>query len=314
MNDESVLRRRVNVLLRAYPRRYRAERGEEIAATMLDVAAPGQTWPSVREVGGVLLGAARLRSRSADLTLPTLIRHALQLAVVGVTVPLVVFHHPYEIFPHLPFRGQLIAWAVPYALLVGGLVAAAVGAYGTGLALLGGTYALQHLSGGLAVDGVPIGPYWMDYYYLPGVLLGVLLLWRLADRLRPHVTVVQPGRLHRAPPFSVVTVVLITAVVPILNETLLPLPLDGLWWQYELHNFAPYLMLLLFVGIDPRIPLAGAPLAILDNSRLFHTVFGTDIYPQREVLKAALVLGGALAAGVVLAAASVLARWRLSRH
>jgi hypothetical protein len=179
--------------------------------------------------------------------------------------------------------------------------------------MLGGTYALQHLSGGPAVDGVPVGPYWMDSYYLPGVLLGVLLLWRLADRLRPRATVIQPGRLHRAPPFSVVTMVLITAVVPILNMTLLPLPQDGLWWQYQLHNFAPYLILIAFVGIDPRIPLAGAALAILDNSHLFHTVFGPDQYPQREVLKAVLVLGGALAAAVVLAAASVLARWRLSR-
>jgi hypothetical protein len=313
MNDESVLRRRVNLLLRAYPPGYRSGRGEEIAATMLDMAEPSQTWPSVREVGAVLLGAARVRGRSTDLTPSTLVRHALQLAVVGVTVPLVVYNFWSGALPHTPLRGQVIAWAVPYVLLVGGLVAASVGAYGTGLAILVGTYALQHWRDSPTVDTIPIDVTWSTTFYIPGALLVVLLLWRLADRPSPRTTGRQLGRVHRAPTFSVVTMALITAVFPLLDRTL-HLPADVPWWQFQLRNFAPYLILLAFAWIDPRIALAGAALAILSHTYLVDELFGPDQYPQHDRLKAALLLGGTLTAASVLAAAGALARWRLSRH
>ena len=50
------LERRYRRLLVAYPGRYRRERGEEMLTTLLETAAPDQSWPSRRDVGD-LLGA-----------------------------------------------------------------------------------------------------------------------------------------------------------------------------------------------------------------------------------------------------------------
>ncbi|MFC7481355.1 hypothetical protein ACFQX7_16790 [Luedemannella flava] len=48
-------------LLRAYPRSYRARRGEEMLSTLLDSAAPRQTHPSRGDASDLLMGAIRER-------------------------------------------------------------------------------------------------------------------------------------------------------------------------------------------------------------------------------------------------------------
>jgi hypothetical protein len=52
MND--AIERRYHRLLMAYPARYRAERGEEIVATLLEAAPPGRRWPTAREAVDLL--------------------------------------------------------------------------------------------------------------------------------------------------------------------------------------------------------------------------------------------------------------------
>src|SRR5262252_2974461 len=55
------LERRYRQLLRTYPHSYREQRGEEMLATLLDTAAPGQTWPSAGDVADIGRGALRER-------------------------------------------------------------------------------------------------------------------------------------------------------------------------------------------------------------------------------------------------------------
>ncbi|WP_329249874.1 hypothetical protein OG417_03980 [Actinoallomurus sp. NBC_01490] len=56
--------RRCLTLLRAYPPRYRAARGNELLGTLLDVATPGRETPSIRESWDVVRGGLRTRWRA----------------------------------------------------------------------------------------------------------------------------------------------------------------------------------------------------------------------------------------------------------
>ncbi|MET7420840.1 hypothetical protein [Dactylosporangium sp. NPDC005555] len=53
-DDTRTLVRRYEMLLHAYPGRWRAERGDEMIGTLLDAAAPGQRRPSVRESASIV--------------------------------------------------------------------------------------------------------------------------------------------------------------------------------------------------------------------------------------------------------------------
>ncbi|RKF20951.1 GlsB/YeaQ/YmgE family stress response membrane protein [Micromonospora globbae] len=60
----SPLERRYRRLLRAYPRRYQAERGEEIVGTYLDLVGPQRRWPSPRDALDLLRAGLRERLRA----------------------------------------------------------------------------------------------------------------------------------------------------------------------------------------------------------------------------------------------------------
>lgn len=55
--------RRCRLLARAYPLRYRQTRGEELIGTLLDLAKPGQTRPTLRDSLDVVRGGISLRLR-----------------------------------------------------------------------------------------------------------------------------------------------------------------------------------------------------------------------------------------------------------
>jgi hypothetical protein len=59
----SALERRCRFLLRAWPWRDRQERGEEIVGTMLDLAGPGRSWPSLGMALNIVVGGWRARRR-----------------------------------------------------------------------------------------------------------------------------------------------------------------------------------------------------------------------------------------------------------
>jgi len=300
-----VLARRVALLLRAYPAAYRAERGAEMAATMLDVAAPGQRWPSLREAGGVLLGAARVRARSTSLAPSTLIRDALQLAVVGFAVPTLAYNlGGWGTLPNLTMRGQIVAWAVPYAVLLALTMATAVGAYGTALGALAGSYVGHLWFADWAVDTVPVRLDWGYTWYAAGAMLLVLLVWRLVRRDR-----------QLAPAISVAALGLAAALFPLLDRVVLTRPEGGgPWWQDQLIQFGPFLLMLAFAWIDPRIPLAGAMLAVLWKTYLIDTLRHSEAYSRNDVLWTALTLCVMLGLAVIMVATSVFARRRLVRH
>ncbi|MEO3802345.1 hypothetical protein [Nonomuraea sp. B1E8] len=55
----SALERRYRRLLRAYPRAYRAEHGDELLDVLLESAGPGRTAPVPREAWGLLADPTR---------------------------------------------------------------------------------------------------------------------------------------------------------------------------------------------------------------------------------------------------------------
>ncbi|GAA2630497.1 hypothetical protein GCM10010399_73060 [Dactylosporangium fulvum] len=59
------LERRYRMLLRVYPAAYRAERGQEIIDTYLDLAAPGRRWPSPADAADLARGGLRQHLRAA---------------------------------------------------------------------------------------------------------------------------------------------------------------------------------------------------------------------------------------------------------
>ena len=58
----SPLERRCRSLLRAYPRWYRRQRGDEMLATLLEASQPGQRWPSARDTRALIMGGLRVRA------------------------------------------------------------------------------------------------------------------------------------------------------------------------------------------------------------------------------------------------------------
>ena len=62
------LERRYRILLRAYPRAYRAQRGDEITATYLDLAGPARRWPAPGDVVDALTAGIRERLRANGAT------------------------------------------------------------------------------------------------------------------------------------------------------------------------------------------------------------------------------------------------------
>lgn len=76
----SPLERRCRILLRAYPRWYRRQRGEEMLATLLEASRPGQNWPSMRDARALFIGGLRVRATQEQrLTTAANLRLAAQL-------------------------------------------------------------------------------------------------------------------------------------------------------------------------------------------------------------------------------------------
>ncbi len=60
-----VLAWRYRAVMLAYPRSYRARRGDELLDTLLEFAAPDQRWPTLREVASILVEGVRERIGAA---------------------------------------------------------------------------------------------------------------------------------------------------------------------------------------------------------------------------------------------------------
>jgi hypothetical protein len=86
----SPLERRCRTLLRAYPRWYRRQRGDEMLATLLEASQPGQRWPSARDTRALIMGGLRVRAtHDQRLTTAANLRLAAQLGAVLALLTLV---------------------------------------------------------------------------------------------------------------------------------------------------------------------------------------------------------------------------------
>ena len=101
----SPLERRCRTLLRAYPRWYRGQRGEEMIATLLEASQPGQRWPSVRDARALIMGGLRVRAvQDQRLTTGANLRLAAQLGA-ALTLLLLVANS---------LVGAILIWAHVY--------------------------------------------------------------------------------------------------------------------------------------------------------------------------------------------------------
>ncbi|MEN3309842.1 MAG: hypothetical protein V7603_6044 [Micromonosporaceae bacterium] len=88
------LEERYRRLLRGYPKAYREERSQEIIATLVQLARPGQRYPTIREAVALVLGGLRTRAgvhrryRSGDVWAGTLHLAVLLLLADGAAMML----------------------------------------------------------------------------------------------------------------------------------------------------------------------------------------------------------------------------------
>lgn len=174
------LERRYLRLLSAYPSDYRRSRGAEIVGTCLDLAKPGQRWPSPGDIADLIRGGLRQRLRAAGLLdLISGVRLASVVALLAATTFAAIWWvaelratQPDWNVPHVgPFASlAFMAWtawlivAITAALSPGRSTRTAVGA-----ALLL-TIATVPVS---ALTGLPRPPL---FILLPQVTLGALTL------------------------------------------------------------------------------------------------------------------------------------------
>jgi len=82
----TALERRYRRLLRAYPARYRRERGQEILSTLLEGTSQDRRWPTMRDGRALLAGGMRVRC-GLNQRLP-MAAHLRMAALLGVTLML----------------------------------------------------------------------------------------------------------------------------------------------------------------------------------------------------------------------------------
>ncbi|WP_213456865.1 hypothetical protein [Rhizomonospora bruguierae] len=177
------LERRYRRLIRAYPARYRADRGEEIVATYLEGAAPDQRWPSPADVADVLVAGGRERLGIAGATglLPgARLAAVTALALCGALAVV-----------YLPLETQRPQWwftptVGPFST-VGGPIWLAWLAAVLGAVLLPGRWARWPVAASLALTAAAPAARLLDYQRPPLlVLLPQLALGAVALALPAH--------------------------------------------------------------------------------------------------------------------------------
>jgi hypothetical protein len=141
------LERRCRRLLRAYPRWYRRQRGDEMLATLLEASKPGQRRPSARDVRALIMGGLRVRAAqdqrlttAANLRLAAQLGAALTLLLLiagNLTSVILIWAHVYSSNPGtgywlgyglLGLAAVVAAWFAPRPV-VAVLALAAAGAW-----------------------------------------------------------------------------------------------------------------------------------------------------------------------------------------
>jgi hypothetical protein len=228
------LERRYARLLGAYPAGYRHEHQQEMLATLLDSADPGQRHPSAREAVALVVGGLRTRARLAARRSPwSLEAEGLRLGVL-LLLASVVAAAAVSTWQLTEFRATWITaktagWVVTAAAALA-LVAVARGGFRAGLALL----------------VVAIAAGWASPPTQPELLALILAAAIVAGLLRRPPA--PAGR--RAWPWLL--------VIPLS----LLIGLYGVNLAWEVRSLVPNLALLAvalaWASIDPRVTIAAA--------------------------------------------------------
>ena len=207
----SLLERRCRTLLRAYPRWYRRQRGDEMLATLLEASLPGQRWPSARDTRALIMGGLRVRAtQDQRLTTAANLRLAAQLGAAltllfliasSLTSAILIWAHIYaqhigsglwSVYGLLGLATVVAAWFAPrlaVAVLAAATAAAAVWAYwGSGKALAILPAGLLIMLAVLACLGERLPRSWL---WLAGAWFG----WNVLEAL----TVLEPLRFLSVP-------------------------------------------------------------------------------------------------------------------
>jgi hypothetical protein len=284
----SPLERRCRTLLRAYPRWYRRQRGDEMLATLLEASQPGQSWPSARDARALILGGLRVRAgqdqrltTGANLRLAAQLGAALTLLLLAansLTIATLVWMHVYAPYSRGGFylaSGLLVLAAVAAAWFAPRPVVAVLAVPAAGLA------AYLSWNGDRAMAILPVG-----------LLATLSVLVFLGDRM-PRSWLWLAGALFAA-------------------NVLPPLTLLRLQFLYAPLLFVPWIIagavvLWAFVDARPVMALAIYIACVYPVSSLLgYLGYGG---PMAWVLSWPFVIYGAIA--VVLASGSF---WRLRRQ
>ncbi|MFF5231436.1 hypothetical protein [Dactylosporangium sp. NPDC000521] len=259
---EAVLARRYGALLRAYPKAWRAARGDEMLGTLLDAAEPGRRTPSPREAASILVQGTKERAglrrrRTAGAVWSEGLRIGALVLQAQSLLALLYFLYDIRLDALSP---RVAAWAVP-------TVALGIGAI---LALITGrTIAATVLTGLWAA--VPFASDGVSHLLLTAfvVLVGLSVADRTPEQRR------------------ISAVWLVAAPVGLLMW-LGYLLVTGFYHSPAYGIFYPLALLAaITVGVvaDPRLPIAAAVLTvvvILDNS--VHLPAPLDTYRAADTL------------------------------
>ncbi|MGW6499987.1 hypothetical protein [Nonomuraea angiospora] len=161
MND--VLELRYRRLLRAYPKEYRAEHGEELIGTLMEAARPGARRPSLRETLHLLAGGFTVRVRAARASGVPPWTDGLHLGALIVAV--VTFAQlpvlPYLIYPAWAALGIVLMVALVRGWMRVAAPLAAVAAVAASWPMIPGLGSPVFTMGPMYGDLAPVAPYWV---------------------------------------------------------------------------------------------------------------------------------------------------------
>ncbi|MEV0130219.1 hypothetical protein AB0H83_17385 [Dactylosporangium sp. NPDC050688] len=272
--ETEVLARRYRALLRAYPKAWREQRGDELLGTLLDAAEPGRRRPNVRESASIVVQGLRerlgLRRRSPGAVWSEGLRIGALLVLGEAFAEALVV-----LYENMDQPAHAAAWygaAVP----VGGAAIAAL--------VMGRTVVAAVLTGVWAV--VPAGHGELPWTVMTALL--VLTALSLADRGRQRISAVWLGVVP-------VTVLLWFGYHLLTGEFFRPAGV-------LLYPFALLLAVTAGVLADPRLPVAVACLSVvvmLDSTlHVAGPLYGSaaqgvppvDLRPQTTVFAAITVV------------------------
>jgi hypothetical protein len=275
--DATLLARHTRLLLRFYPKAYRAHRGEEILGTLLDTTRPGRNWPPAREVASVIGGGLRAR-RAANLNqgLRASLRHvgiltaAMMMAGTPATLLSIIFN---------PSRYQILLSAEPGLALASLLVVTALAAAWCGWRWL----AVQAAAAATVFEVVAYGGSsgWALFTAEALVLVALLALTRRSER--------PPASLLWLPclPVAVNFVEGVAAAWGPARIDALPIPMTPgmvfLLSQYTTYlSLVPVLVAVCWLVTDVR-PLAALAIEAL-LTRAFYVAFATNPNERSQMM------------------------------